>query len=355
MNLVETGHALSCLCITNIIFHERDRNTKTKMQNRKPLSKHFKGNSMLSMLTKPKHLIRAPLYWQQGKQVKRDTLRLPEAVPLKDEERRGVFLFVNNRVADDVSADNENTSTKPCHHLMVVGDSSAAGVGVNYQSQALIGRLLLSLYDNQEFSDNYSAVNWQLHATTGHDSFDVLKRLYLLPATEQPLDTLILVVGVNDAVKMQTPKKWLTNLQEIIRIAEQKFKPKNIIFTAIPPMEYFPALPHPLNQLMAESAGQLDQALQKFCADFSHIHYAYFDLFASDQSSISDSTKNSNETKNSSGSKNNSETKSSANKASNIDNAHEYFAKDGFHPNALTYRLWAEQLALFISRLSCEN
>ncbi len=309
---------------------------------------------MLSMLLKPKHLVRAHMYWQQGKQVKRDTLRLPEAIPLKEKERRGIFPAVKNRIIDGQVVENhiddtDNTLVKPHHHLMVVGDSSAAGVGVHYQSQALMGRLLLSLYYNENFKQKYSAVNWQLHATTGHDSFDVLKRLYLLPATEQPLDTLVLVVGVNDAVKMQSTKRWLTNLQEIVRVAEQKFQPKNIIFTAIPPMEHFPALPHPLNQLMAEKAGQLDQALQKFCAGFSHIHYAHFDLFASEQSS--DSNSSDKETSNT----NNASNDDNANKTNKTNNAHEYFAEDGFHPNALTYRLWAEQLAIFISRLSCES
>ncbi|MBS9779813.1 MAG: SGNH/GDSL hydrolase family protein [Moraxellaceae bacterium] len=246
------------------------------------------------MFFKPKHFLFAPIYYYQGKTVKEQTIELPEP----SGARKSVFSL-------------ENSQKNP-YRLVIIGDSSAVGVGVAEQKQALAVQLVSALAKKENFQQNYSEIDWQLHAKTGDDSFDVLRRFYILPKSTQSLDCLIIVVGVNDVTKMQSLNSWQQNLTEIVKIAKHKFAPKRIIFTAIPPLEIFPNLPYPLNQFMGEKAQQLNDSMEIFCNSMEYIDFVEFNLIDKNP------------------------------------NIKDYFAKDGFHPSALTYQLWAEALANLI-------
>ncbi len=115
---------------------------------------------------------------------------------------------------------------------------------------------------------------------------------------------------MNDVTAMRPLHIWKSNLSEIVQIARHKFQPKQIIFTAIPPLEIFPALPYPLNGFISDKEKQLNHAMQAFCESLDNVNFANFNLLIGESNQVQD-----------------------------------YFAKDGFHPSALTYKLWAEQLA----------
>lgn len=269
-----------------------------------------------------KHLLFAPLIWQQGKRVKQNTLRLQE--PRGDRHGIVPIHLPNGDLANQPSTqETTNKQAKASYRLMIIGDSSAAGVGVNTQEQALSGQLTQQLAQQAKFYNHYTHIDWQLHATTGHNSFDVLTRLYALPTPAKPLDLMIVVVGVNDTTQMMSLANWQANLKEIITVAQLKHKPKHIIFSAIPPVRHFPALPTPLNEFIANKATKLDDAMAKICEEHDRIHYVSFDFPFS----------------------------SSALKSKNNKKVHKYFASDGFHPSELTYKLWANQLASFITKL----
>ncbi len=251
------------------------------------------------MFLKPKHFLFAPLYYYQGKNVKAKTIDLPEPSGV----RKGVFALAN--------------SQKNPYRLAIIGDSSAVGVGVAEQKQALAIQLVSALAKKEIFQQNYSAIDWQLHAKTGDNSFDVLRRLYILPKSKQSLDCLIIVVGVNDVTKIQSLTHWQQNLVEIIKVAKHKFAPKRIIFTAIPPLEIFPNLPYPLNQFIGDKATELNHSMEKFCNSMEDVDFAKFNLMDNDKHT----------------------------------NIKDYFAKDGFHPSGLTYQLWAQALADWLCKL----
>lgn len=61
-----------------------------------------------------------PILWWQGRRVKRDTPRLPEAA--------GARVGVSG-------------AGQPLR-VLILGDSAAAGVGVSHQDQALLGQIL---------------------------------------------------------------------------------------------------------------------------------------------------------------------------------------------------------------------
>lgn len=214
----------------------------------------------------------SPLLLMQGVYVRIVTPRLPEA----SGERVGQL------------------GSGPPLRLLILGDSAAAGVGVSQQSQALSGQLTARLANKYQLS-------WQLWAKNGFKSQDILALLASNPA--EPIDVVILSIGVNDVTSGVSLKKWAAQQQQIIALLLGKYSVQHIVFTALPPMHLFPALPQPLRWVFGLRAKQFNALLQSKLASSSHCTFLEF------------------------------KTPLKA----------EYMAIDGFHPNDKTYQLWAQE------------
>lgn len=254
----------------------------------------------------------APIYFYQGRKIKRDTVRLPEP----NGERHG-----------QVQLNDAIESLKEAHkrtlNLMVVGDSAAAGVGSETQQEALIGNLIPVLTQQSAIQNQFDILNWSLQATTGHTSFDILRRLYVLPAPSQPVDVMVLSVGVNDTTSKVSVDKWQQQIESIIAIAQRKFGVRELIFLSLPPMAQMPAIPAPLSNFVGAKASILDNTLQQVCAAHDSVTYMATD-FPRMIAEHSNGTP--------------------------ID-IKVMFASDGFHPSSLMYGYWAQQLSELIIQL----
>ena len=254
----------------------------------------------------------APIYLYQGRKIKRDTVRLPEP----NGERHG-----------QVQLNDAIESLKEAHkrtlNLMIVGDSAAAGVGSETQQEALVGNLIPVLTQQSAIQNQFDILNWSLQATTGHTSFDILRRLYVLPAPSQPVDVMVLSVGVNDTTSKVSVDKWQQQIESIIAIAQRKFGVRELIFLSLPPMAQMPAIPAPLSNFVGAKASILDNTLQQVCAAHDSVTYMATD-FPRMIAEHSNGTP--------------------------ID-IKVMFASDGFHPSSLMYGYWAQQLSELIIQL----
>ena len=253
-----------------------------------------------------KDVLLAPVYFHQGRRIKRDTVRLPEP----DGERCGL-------VSLHPSASDRASEAKSTLKLMIVGDSAAAGVGSQTQQEALVGKLIPILTQQLSTYSSFSVLDWSLQATTGHTSFDILRRLYVLPAPNRPVDVMLLSVGVNDTTSNVAIDKWQQQIEDIIAIAQRKFGVRELIFLSLPPMADMPAIPAPLNSFVGAKALMLDQILQQVCAAHDGVNY-----MATDFARMIREHSN----------------------GSPIDIA-VMFASDGFHPSSLMYGYWAQQVS----------
>lgn len=258
-----------------------------------------------------KDVLLAPIYLYQGHKVKRDTVRLPEP----EGERHGQVPL------GDVSQDL--SSQKQILSVMLVGDSAAAGVGSDNQQQALVGNLIPALQQQNVINSKFDTLSWSVQATTGHTSFDILRRLYVLATPIRSVDVMAISVGVNDTTANISPSKWQQQIREIISIAQRKFGVKSLIFLSLPLMAQMPALPAPLNSYVGAKATKLDEILQQICQEQDGVHYMATDW----ASMIADYSQG-----------------GPLNKKA-------MFASDGFHPSSITYGYWAQQLAKLINDL----
>ena len=254
----------------------------------------------------------APIYLYQGRKIKRNTVRLPEP----NGERHGQV-----QLNDAIESPKE--AHKRTLNLMVVGDSAAAGVGSETQQEALVGNLIPVLTQQSAIQNQFDILNWSLQATTGHTSFDILRRLYVLPAPSQPVDVMVLSVGVNDTTSKVSVDKWQQQIESIIAIAQRKFGVRELIFLSLPPMAQMPAIPAPLSNFVGAKASILDKTLQQVCAAHDSVTYMATD-FPRMIAEHSNGTP--------------------------ID-IKVMFASDGFHPSSLMYGYWAQQLSELIIEL----
>ncbi len=141
--------------------------------------------------------------------------------------------------------------------LLIAGDSSAAGVGVLSQRDALAVMLAERLAQACE-----ARVSWRLVARAGLTTAATLHLLQRETAVQA--DVAVIVTGVNDVVD-QVPShraisarealaNWLRNTQSVQHVA----------FAALPPIHHFPGLPQPLRWVAGADAQRHNRALQRW-------------------------------------------------------------------------------------------
>ena len=264
------------------------------------------------LATVAKDVLFAPVYLYQGRKIKRDTVRLPEP----NGERHG---FVQLRKGNS----EPSAQPKQTLNLLIVGDSAAAGVGSETQQEALVGKLIPILQKQATINEQFAVLNWSLQATTGHTSFDILRRLYIMPTPSEPIDIMVLSVGVNDTTSSVSVERWHQQIKDIITIAQRKFGVRELVFLSLPPMAQMPAIPAPLNNFVGAKASILDGILQQTCLTYDNVTYMATD-FPRMIAEHSNGTP--------------------------ID-IKVMFASDGFHPSSLMYGYWAQQLSELIIQL----
>ncbi|WP_227686728.1 SGNH/GDSL hydrolase family protein [Psychrobacter fozii] len=266
------------------------------------------------MATVARDVLLAPVYLYQGRRIKRDTVRLPEP----HGERYGHVQL--SQSTNTLSANTQKDGVRKMLNIMVVGDSAAAGVGSQTQQEALVGKLIPALQQQSAIHTQFDELTWSLQATTGHTSFDILRRLYILPTPSQAIDVMVLSVGVNDTTANVSVRKWQQQIEEIIAIAQRKFGVRKLIFSSLPPMAQMPAIPTPLNNFIGAKASILDRILQQVCAEHDSVTYMETDFAKMIEEHFDGKP---------------------------VDIA-VMFASDGFHPSSLMYGYWAQQLSELI-------
>jgi len=206
-----------------------------------------------------------PIVAIQGIKVRKNTPRLPEA----SGERDGVI-----------------GSGKPLS-LLILGDSAA-----------IITEL------GNEFT-----LTWKLQAQTGNTTQQVIQAAKQI--SDQQYDIVITSTGVNDVTKFTSARSWLKQQKQLFADIQNRFKPKLIIVSGVPPMQHFPALPYPLAWLFGKYAAQMNQVLQQWLMPQDKFKFIKYDIKEF--------------------------------QALNLP-----MASDGFHPSKEIYAIWGQKVAFLV-------
>lgn len=226
-------------------------------------------------------LVLGPVILVQARRARATALDLPEA----EGPRRGV-----------------EGQGPPRLRVVLVGDSSAAGVGVETQEQAVGPTLARALVPRLR-----GAVAWQVVAQTGLTSPQALA---LLRETEvAPADVAVTMLGVNDVTKRVGLRRSLRAREAIAEHLARHAGVRQTWLCALPEMEAFPALPQPLAWYAGAHARRINRAQARFVQGRAALAHACME-------GVMDPT---------------------------------LFSVDGFHPAQPLYARIAERLALHIA------
>lgn len=118
-------------------------------------------------------------------------------------------------------------------------------MGAASQDEALCGRLVAELSPRR-------TLDWRLEARTGYTTADAHAHLAALP--EDRFDVVVLSLGVNDVTGGLGRARWLARQAALADMLRERFAPQAVLFTALPPMHLFPALPQPLRWYLGARA-----------------------------------------------------------------------------------------------------
>ncbi len=172
----------------------------------------------------------APVLLVQGKRLRRDIPRLPDAA-----------LPWTGSLA----------GPRPVQ-LLVLGDSTAAGVGADTQADALSGNLARNI--SERFGRGTS---WRAVGRNGATARDLITD-YLDEATEAPADLVFLTIGANDALGLRSRASFRRDVAYISQALHQANPNALILVSLMPRFDRFAALPQPVKWNLALHAASLD-------------------------------------------------------------------------------------------------
>jgi len=226
-----------------------------------------------------------PVYIWQGLNVRRKTnpMRLapPDITPIVELKGKGRLISI-----------------------LVIGDSSAAGVGVENFDECVAGRLphLLKQKTGRPIRVKTSGHN---SATSKHIRDFVVPNL-----TNEGYDYVVLNIGTNDAKNFHTGGQFCRNFGGLINACQAKFTGAKLIWSGVIDMEGVPILPSPLNKILGIRSRLINHNGETLCHERGVLK-----------------------------------------PESNWQPIPQNFAKDGFHASAEGYRVWAEELSEYIAKL----
>ena len=147
----------------------------------------------------------------------------------------------------------------PVVRLLVAGDSSAAGVGVTAQRQALAIQLATGLAARRQVQ-----VHWQLLARTGLTTAGTLALLQAEPGLQA--DLAAIVTGVNDVVDQVPSQHAVATREALANWLRNAAGVQHVAFAPLPPVHAFPGLPQPLRWVAGADAQRHNRALRDWAA-----------------------------------------------------------------------------------------
>lgn len=222
----------------------------------------------------------APLLILQALYLRRHALRLPPAQGQRSGSEPGA---------------------EPAVEILVLGESTAAGVGVSNHRDSLAGQVATALSQRL-----HRVIRWEVAGLNGLITERTAATLFPWVQAERA-DIVVLALGVNDTLALRNPRRWLRDLESLIIEVRSRFQPQLVVISAVPPVGKFIAIPQPLRFVFGLVAQSLDEVTQQACARRPELLYAVLPR--------------------------------------SMQNNKHYLSSDGFHPSSEGYAAWGALLA----------
>mgnify|MGYP001800372471 CR=1 FL=1 len=236
-----------------------------------------------------------PIMYFQAKKIKRDFPDLPEA---------------QNPIG--------RTGQPASKSILIMGESSVAGVGVDVHDNGIAGQMSHTLRNLQG-----EHIAYQVVAKSGYTAERVHQKL-MPKVPDQTFDLVLIGLGGNDTFQTKTPWFWKKHMGILIDSLHKRFPDTPIVVTCMPPVHTFTAFSSLLKFFLGGLTKLFGHEIRRMSRKRDYLYY--FDYVITLEEWI--------------------ERYEEANEPAD-------FFSDGVHPSALTYKLWGGETAKFIHKNGC--
>jgi lysophospholipase L1-like esterase len=185
----------------------------------------------------------AAVLFRQARRVRRETPRLPAAA----EPWSGTVSGAN-----------------PIR-LLVLGDSTAVGVGAETQDEALAGNLARELRERLG-----RGVTWRAIGKSGVTAAELI-RDFLPEAVTQSFDFVFLSIGTNDATALRPRGSFVRDIRTLVTALRAASPDAPILMSSLPAFFRFELLPEPLRGTLYRHSRSLEAGARAALADFPNV------------------------------------------------------------------------------------
>lgn len=190
----------------------------------------------------------------------------------------------------------------PALSLLVLGDSSAASVGIGRSEDGLAHQLSLILAQRTGRAVSWRAAGFN-SATTGQIRDHVLPNLSADPWTH-----IVLSVGTNDTKNFHTVSRFKKEFGGLLYALRAKWPEARVVWSPVVEFTRVPALPPLLGKILEIRAGEINRMGARLCQERGAVPAKRLPIL----------------------------------------DAQAGFSTDGFHASEAGYRAWAEHIADFV-------
>ena len=152
-------------------------------------------------------------------------------------------------------------------NLLVLGESTVAGLGARTHELALGGRFALGLSERIGKRVRWTVVG--RNGVTARRTIDEL--LPLVP--DEKFEYVLLGIGGNDVMKLSSPKKWRRDMIELLGRVSEKNPNATVFITNCPMIIHSPVLPQPIKRILWELSKMHNDNIREFTADMERVYY----------------------------------------------------------------------------------
>lgn len=151
--------------------------------------------------------------------------------------------------------------------LLVLGESTVAGLGASTHEKALAGQFAKELGEHLG-----RAVEWHVVGKNGVTARQAIAELVpQIPA--ERFDYILVGLGGNDVLKLSSPRKWRRDMTELLSILREK-NPDAVMFLSNCPMIVAsPVLPQPIKALLWELSQMHDVNIRELTNSMDRVFY----------------------------------------------------------------------------------
>lgn len=144
--------------------------------------------------------------------------------------------------------------------LLVVGDSTAVGVGAATQEEALAGSLARELHARSR-----RGVIWRAVGENGVNTREFVER-HLATALSRPADLVFVSLGANDALHARSARAFGSALTELLTELSDRLPDALILMSNLPVFARFELLPEPLRTTLYRHSRNLERVARRIIA-----------------------------------------------------------------------------------------